>query len=73
MLLPTVLLNFQVMRPHGAIPGITYRFLEQAPLFEFGFGLSYTKFSFGWARSSNQHIIETQAVQVRSLVSLNDC
>ena len=50
------------MRPHGRVPGITYRFLEQAPLFEFGFGMSYTNFSFAWDGSSKQ-TIKTQAVQ----------
>lgn len=67
--MPAVILDFQVMRPHGAIPGITYRFLEQPPLFEFGFGLSYTRFSFKWASSTQKHTIETHAVQVRLLGS----
>jgi beta-D-xylosidase 4 len=52
-----------VMRPHGDhIPGITYRFLEQPPLFEFGFGKSYTSFAFASAGVSEQHV-QTQDVQ----------
>ena len=44
-----------VLRPHGAIPGITYRFMDPLastsamPIFEFGFGKSYTSFTFSWA------------------------
>jgi beta-D-xylosidase 4 len=51
-----------VMRPHGAVPGITYRFLEQEPLWEFGFGRSYTSFSFAMMGAS-EHSVQTTDVQ----------
>ena len=56
-----------VLRPHGAIPGITYRFMDplastfKMPLFEFGFGKSYTSFTFNWA-GAREKTTETKNV-----------
>eukprot|EP01007_Sphenomonas_quadrangularis_P001665 NODE_26_length_2576_cov_490.336367_g21_i0.p1 GENE.NODE_26_length_2576_cov_490.336367_g21_i0~~NODE_26_length_2576_cov_490.336367_g21_i0.p1 ORF type:complete len:583 (-),score=224.52 NODE_26_length_2576_cov_490.336367_g21_i0:230-1978(-) len=43
----TALHNFN-MRPGPANPGRTYKFYSGTPLWEFGFGLSYTTFSLEW-------------------------
>lgn len=36
------------LRPHDGIPGVTYRFYDDAPLFPFGYGRHYTTFVFAW-------------------------
>ncbi|RPD82233.1 glycoside hydrolase family 3 protein [Lentinus tigrinus ALCF2SS1-7] len=37
------------LRPSATNPGRTYKWYTGAPVFEFGFGLHYTTFSFAWA------------------------
>ena len=39
------------MRPNGTYPGRTYRFSVAPTLWEFGYGLSYTKFVLSWSPS----------------------
>ncbi|TBU25348.1 beta-xylosidase [Dichomitus squalens] len=41
------------LRPSATNPGRTYKWYTGTPVFEFGFGLHYTTFSFAWA--SNAH------------------
>ena len=40
------------MRPSSTNPGRTYKFYTGQPIFEFGFGLSYTTFSYAWYNDS---------------------
>ena len=40
------------LRPHDSSPGRTYKWYTGTPVFEFGFGLHYTTFTFAWASSS---------------------
>jgi len=40
------------MRPSNVSPGRTYKFYTGQPVFEFGFGLSYTIFSYAWYNDS---------------------
>ena len=40
------------MRPSSTNPGRTYKFYTGKPVFEFGYGLSYTTFSYQWANDS---------------------
>lgn len=40
------------MRPSSTNPGRTYKFYTGQAVFEFGFGLSYTKFSYAWCNDS---------------------
>ena len=40
------------MRPSNVSPGRSYKFYTGQPVFEFGFGLSYTTFSYAWYNDS---------------------
>jgi hypothetical protein len=40
------------MRPSSTNPGRTYKFYTGQPIFQFGFGLSYTTFSYVWYNDS---------------------
>ncbi|MCR5620968.1 MAG: glycoside hydrolase family 3 C-terminal domain-containing protein [Treponema sp.] len=51
-----------------SMKGRTYRYQEKAPLFPFGFGLSYTTFSFGGITLSQQKISAGGNVDVEVLV-----
>lgn len=48
------------MRPSPTNPGRTYKFYTGQPAFEFGFGLSYTKFNYSWG---NESIISSYSIQ----------
>ena len=37
------------LRPNGSYPGRTYKWYTSAPVFQFGYGLHYTNFSFTWS------------------------
>jgi len=52
-----------------AMAGRTYRFMEQEPLFRFGFGLSYTNFRYGPLRLSKKTVGPGQAVQASVTVT----
>lgn len=41
------------MRPSNVSPGRTYKFYTGQPVFEFGYGLSYTTFVYHWYNDSN--------------------
>ena len=41
------------LRPSATNPGRTYKWYTGTPVFEFGFGLHYTTFSFAWAPSAH--------------------
>ncbi|MDR1764249.1 MAG: glycoside hydrolase family 3 C-terminal domain-containing protein [Dysgonamonadaceae bacterium] len=47
-----------------SMQGRTYRYLETAPLFPFGFGLSYTKFTIGEAKLSKNAIKSGETVSL---------
>ena len=41
------------LRPSATNPGRTYKWYTGTPVFEFGFGLHYTTFSFAWAANAH--------------------
>ncbi len=45
------------MRPSPTNPGRTYKFYTGQPVFEFGYGLSYTTFSYTWYNDSINSIV----------------
>jgi beta-glucosidase len=52
-----------------AMKGRTYRYMSEAPLFPFGYGLSYTNFVIGKARVSNPQIKNGESVKLNIPVS----
>lgn len=52
-----------------SMKGRTYRFLTSEPLFAFGYGLSYTKFSFGTAKANKTVINKEEGVRLAIPVS----
>jgi hypothetical protein len=54
------------MRPSSINPGRTYKFYTGQPIFQFGFGLSYTTFSYGWYNDST-----TISYSIQSLMKYN--
>ena len=43
------------LAPHGAAPGITHLYYSGPTLWPFGWGLSFTTFSFAWFDIGEQH------------------
>jgi hypothetical protein len=39
------------LAPHGSVPGITYLYYDRPVLWPFGWGLTYTNFSYSWGDS----------------------
>jgi hypothetical protein len=54
------------MRPSSTNPGRTYKFYTGQPVFEFGFGLSYTTFSYAWYNDS-----KSVSYSIQSLMKTN--
>ena len=50
------------MRPSSTNPGRTYKFYTGQAVFEFGFGLSYTTFSYAWYNSSTSASYSIQSL-----------
>jgi hypothetical protein len=54
------------MRPSPTNPGRTYKFYTGQPVYEFGYGLSYTTFSYTWYNDSTDSIFS-----IKSLMKTN--
>jgi hypothetical protein len=59
------------MRPSSTSPGRTYKFYTGQPVFEFGFGLSYTTFSYAWYNDSKIESYSIQSLMKTNSVRLN--
>ena len=59
------------MRPSSTNPGRTYKFYTGQAVYEFGYGLSYTNFSYTWYNDSRsvsysiQSLVETNTVRAK--------
>ena len=56
------------MRPSSTNPGRTYKFYTGQPVFEFGYGLSYTTFSYSWYNDSNESVISIDSLSEQNNV-----
>jgi len=59
------------MRPSSTNPGRTYKFYTGQPVFEFGFGLSYTTFSYAWYNDSTSVSYSIQSLTKNDSTRLN--
>jgi hypothetical protein len=50
------------MRPSPTNPGRTYKFYTGQPVFEFGYGLSYTTFNYTWYNESSSSVISIRNI-----------
>ena len=50
------------MRPSPTNPGRIYKFYTGQPVFEFGYGLSYTTFNYAWYNDSINSIVSIQSL-----------
>ncbi|MBD3244055.1 MAG: glycoside hydrolase family 3 protein [Chitinivibrionales bacterium] len=62
----TIVKNLKQLPPFEryAMTGRTYRFMKRPPLFRFGFGLSYTRFSYSNLKLSKKRIAAGESVKV---------
>ncbi len=54
------------MRPSPTNPCRTYKFYTGKPVFEFGYGLSYTTFSYSWDNQTTNSIISIESLMKKS-------
>ncbi len=54
---PDCTLHPQSQCPNGTNPGRTYRFYTGKPIVPFGFGLSYTSFSYSWGAPPKEGLV----------------
>ena len=59
------------MRPSSTNPGRTYKFYTGQPVFGFGFGLSYTTFSYAWYNDSTSVLYSIQSLMKNNLDRMN--
>jgi beta-D-xylosidase 4 len=59
------------MRPSPTNPGRTYKFYTGQPVFEFGFGLSYTTFSYAWYNDSTSVSYSIQSLLKNNVDRIN--
>lgn len=59
------------MRPSPTSPGRTYKFYTGQPVFEFGFGLSYTTFSYAWYNDSTSVSYSIQSLLENNFDRIN--
>jgi hypothetical protein len=50
------------MRPSSKNPGRTYKFYTGQAVFEFGYGLSYTTFTYSWSNDSTNSIVSIKSL-----------
>jgi hypothetical protein len=50
------------MRPSSTNPGRTYKFYTGQAVFEFGYGLSYTTFSYAWGNDTTNSVFSIESL-----------